>query len=43
MKFQKEEVSDAKYVSLDEFFKLVESKKVLPHDIEYMVLKEILK
>lgn len=43
MKFQKEEVSDAKYVSLNEFFKLVEDKKVLPHEIEYMVLKEILK
>lgn len=41
--FQKEEVSDAKYVSLEEFFKLIEDGKVLPHEIEYKVLKEILK
>lgn len=40
--FQKEEVSNAKYVSLDEFFKLIEEGKVLPHKIEYMILKEIL-
>lgn len=38
--FQKEEVSDAKYVSIEEFFKLVEKEKVMPHKIEYMVLKE---
>lgn len=43
MKFQKEEVSDAKYVSLEEFFNLVKEEKILPHKIEYMVLKEILK
>lgn len=41
--FQKEEVSDAKYVPLEEFFKLIEDGKVLPHEIEYMVLKEILR
>lgn len=41
--FQKEEVSDAKYVSLEEFFNLVKEEKILPHKIEYMVLKEILK
>lgn len=41
--FQEEEVSDAKYVSIDEFFNLIDNKKVLPHDIEYMVLKELLK
>lgn len=41
--FQKEEVSDAKYVSLDEFFNLIKEEKVLPHKVEYMVLKEILK
>lgn len=40
--FQKEEVSNAKYVSLEEFFKLIESEKLLPHKIEYIVLKEIL-
>lgn len=43
IKFQEEEVSDAKYVSLEEFFKLIEDRKVLPHEIEYMVLREILK
>lgn len=41
--FQEEEVSDAKYVSIDEFFNLIDNNKVLPHDIEYMVLKELLK
>lgn len=40
--FQKEEVSDAKFVSLEEFFDLVEHEMVLPHEVEYMVLKEIL-
>lgn len=43
IKFQKEEVSDAKYVPLDEFFGLMDSDKLLPHKIEYMVLKEYLK
>ena len=41
--FQAEEVSDAKYVSIEEFYELMESGKLLPHKIEYMVLKEILK
>lgn len=41
--FQEEEVSDAKYVSIDEFFNLMDNNKLLPHDIEYMVLREILK
>lgn len=40
---QKEEVSDTKYVSLEEFFNLIKEEKILPHEIEYMVLKEILK
>lgn len=42
IKFQKEEVSDAKYVSLNEFFNLIDNGKLLPHKIEYMVLKEYL-
>lgn len=42
IKFQKEEVSDAKYVSLEEFFDLMDNDKLLPHKIEYMVLKEYL-
>ena len=42
IKFQKEEVSDAKYVSLGEFFDLMDNDKLLPHKIEYMVLKEYL-
>jgi len=37
--FQVEEVSDAKYVSIEEFFKLVKENKVMPHEIEYMVLE----
>lgn len=41
--FQKEEVSDAKYVPLKEFFEFVKRGDVVPHEIEYMVLKEILK
>ncbi len=41
--FQKEEVSDAKYVTIEEFFKLMADGKLLPHNIEYMVLKEIFK
>ena len=41
--FQEEEVSDAKYVSIEEFFNLMSSNKLLPHKIEYMVLKELLK
>ena len=41
--FQLEEVSDAKYVSVREFFNLIDNDKLFPHKIEYMVLKEILK
>lgn len=40
--FQKEEVSDAKYVTITEFFNLMDNDKLLPHKIEYMVLKEYL-
>ena len=40
--FQKEEVSDAKYVSIEEFFNLIDNNKLFPHKIEYMVLKEYL-
>ena len=43
IEFQKEEVSDAKYVSIDEFFKLAKENKIMPHEIEYMVLEKILK
>ena len=42
IKFQKEEVSDAKYVSLEKFFEFIEKGDIVPHKIEYMVLKEIL-
>lgn len=41
--FQAEEVSDAKYVSIEEFFELVKQNKIMPHEIEYMVLENILK
>lgn len=40
--FQEEEVSDAKYVSIEEFFNLMDDGKLLPHKVEYMVLKELL-
>lgn len=43
LQFQKEEVSDAKYVPLKDFFEFVKRGDVVPHEIEYMVLKEILK
>lgn len=43
VEFQHEEVSDAKYVSLNEFFDLMDNNRLLPHEIEYMVLKRILK
>lgn len=43
IRFQEEEVSDAKYVSQKTFFQLIEEEKMLPHKIEYEVLKEILK
>lgn len=43
IEFQEEEVSDAKYVSLDDFFDLMDNKRLLPHEIEYMVLKKLLK
>ena len=43
IKFQEEEVSDAKYVSIDEFFKLTKENKIMPHEIEYAVLEKILK
>lgn len=41
--FQEEEVSDAKYVSLEEFWKLTNSEEMIPKKIEYMVLKERIK
>lgn len=42
LNFQKEEVSDAKFVSLEKFFDLIKNGAVLPHDVEYLVLKKIL-
>ena len=43
VEFQKEEVSNAKYVSKEQFFELMKNGTLIPHKIEYMVLKEILK
>lgn len=40
---QKEEVADAKYVSMDEFFKIVERGDICPHEMIYKVLKELWK
>lgn len=41
--FQAEEVSDAKYVPIGELFELVKQNKIMPHEIEYMVLEKIIK
>ena len=38
--FQAEEVSDAKYVSIEEFFKLAKENQIMPHEIEYRVLEK---
>ena len=43
VELQKEEVSNAKYVSKEQFFELMKNGTLIPHKIEYMVLKEILK
>ena len=40
--FQKEEVSNAKYVPIEKFFELINNDDIIPHKIEYMVLKEII-
>lgn len=39
--FQRDEVSDARYVSLDDFFKLIDNNKLLPHNEEYKLLKQL--
>ena len=41
--YQVEEVSNAKYISLDEFWELIKTDKIIPHPTEYIALKEILK
>ena len=41
--FQEDEVSNAKYVTIDNFFDIVKNKKIMPHEIEYMVLEKVLK
>ena len=43
IKFQEEEVSDAKYVSINEFFRLAKENKIMPHESEYAVIEKILK
>lgn len=40
---QKEEVSDAKYVSIDEFFEIVDRGDICPHEMVYKVLRELWK
>lgn len=39
---QKEEVSDVRFVSIEEFFNLIDNNQLLPHDEEYKKLKEYL-
>lgn len=41
--YQEEEVGGAKYVTIDEFFDLAEEDKLFPHEVEYTVLKKILR
>lgn len=41
--FQSDEVSNAKYVSIDNFLKLAKNNKIMPHEIEYTVLEKVLK
>lgn len=41
--YQEEEVGGSKYVSVNEFFELAEANKLFPHEVEYSVLKKVLK
>jgi len=43
MIFQKEEVSGAKYVSINDFYDMIDRNELLPHKVEYSVLKEYLR
>ena len=43
MQFQKEEVSGAKYVSISDFYDMINKNEVLPHKVEYSILKEYLR
>ncbi|MCR5186858.1 MAG: NUDIX domain-containing protein [Clostridia bacterium] len=43
MKFQKEEVSGAKYVSINDFYDMIDRNELLPHKVEYSVLKKYLR
>ena len=42
LKYQKEEVENAKFIKLEEFFKICKSKSVFPHLEEYEKLKNYL-
>lgn len=41
--YQEEEVGGSKYVSGDEFFELAYSNTLFPHEVEYSVLKRVLR
>lgn len=43
IKIQKEEVSDVHWVSIEELFGLIDDNKLLPHNEEYIKMKEYLK
>lgn len=43
LKLQKEEVADAKWLTKDEFEKLIKEKKAIPHVEEYDYLRDLLK
>mgnify|MGYP001050837068 FL=1 len=40
---QKEEVAEAKYVSIEEFFDIVEKRNICPHEMMYKILRELWK
>lgn len=41
--YQEEEVGGSKYVNTEEFFDLAENDKLFPHEVEYNVLKKVLR
>lgn len=43
LKYQKEEVEQAKIVKVNEFFKMINTEKFLPHHKEFLLLEEFFK
>lgn len=42
IQLQEEEVSDARYIKMDEFLELIHTNEILPHEIEYLLLSKLL-